>query len=146
MIIRKDRLIAGHAAPVIRGLLGKMGSLHVRQSFVERVVGWSPQEAVDLMCELQRRGYISADSDGNERCLYSTTTKGNRLAGASLRPISKSTADRMLRGFVQRIRKVNSNPDFLYTITAVVVFGSAGSKVEWRGWGTSTWRFGLRCV
>jgi predicted nucleotidyltransferase len=36
----------------------------------------------------------------------------------------------MLRGFVQRIRKVNSSPNLLYTVTAAVVFGSAASDAD----------------
>ncbi len=107
-----------------------MGSSHVDEQFAKEKLGCSAQEAARIMCSLQRAGYISARSDGKGPRLYRRTTEGNRLALASLRPISRTTADKMLRGFVQRIRKVNSSPSFLYTITAAVVFGSATSDVE----------------
>ena len=82
------------------------------------------------MHALEMAGYVSICSGGKDPSLYSRTAEGNRLAGASLRPISRGTADRVLRGFVQRIHKANSNRNFLYTITAAVVFGSALSEVD----------------
>jgi len=130
MILQKHQTIVGHPAPVIRRFLRQMGSWHVDQEFAEEKLGCSAQEAARVMSSLQRAGYISARSDGKGLRLYRRTTEGNRLAQASLRPISRTTADRMLRGFVQRIRKVNSSRSFLYTMTAAVVFGSAVSDAE----------------
>jgi hypothetical protein len=130
MIIRKNQEIAGYAAPVIRQLLRQMGSRHAGHAFVQKVLGCSAQEAVQLMYALQRAGYVSSCSGARDLSFFSTTTEGNRLAGASLRPISRTTADRVLSDFVRRIRKVNSNRRFLYTITAAVVFGSAVSEAK----------------
>jgi len=107
-----------------------MGARHAGHTFVQKVLGCSAQEAVQLMYALQTAGYVSSCSGGKDPSLYTRTTEGNRLAGASLRPISKTTADRVLRGFVERIRKANSNRRFLYTITAAVVFGSAVSEAK----------------
>jgi hypothetical protein len=130
MIIRKHQEIAGYAAPLIRQLLRQMGARHAGHTFVQKVLGCSAQEAVQLMNALQTAGYVSSCSGGKDPSLYSRTTEGNRLAGASLRPISRTTADRVLRSFVERIRKANSNRRFLYTITAAVVFGSAVSEAK----------------
>jgi hypothetical protein len=130
MILQKDQMIAGYAASVIRRLLRKMGSAHIAQEFVEKNLGCSPKEAARLISCLERAGYLAARGDGNNRHLYRKTTQGNRLAEASLRPISRTTAHRVLQGFVQRVRKVNSNRSFLFTITAAVVFGSAASDAE----------------
>jgi GGDEF domain-containing protein len=56
--------------------------------------------------------------------------KGNQLAGANLRPILRTTAETTLKAFMQRIRTVNSNPDFLEKVTGVIVFGSFLSARE----------------
>jgi predicted nucleotidyltransferase len=130
MIVRKDQEIAGYAAPVIRQLLREMGSRHTGHTFVKKVLGCSDQDAVQLMRALQTAGYVSSCSGDKDPSLYSRTADGNRLAVASLRPVSRTTADRVLRGFVERIRKANSNRSFLYTITAAVVFGSAVSEAK----------------
>jgi DNA-binding MarR family transcriptional regulator len=130
MIIRRHQIIAGHAAPIIRRLLRQTGSSGVNQAFVEKGLGCSAEEATRLISSLQEQGYISIRNHDKNRWLYERTSEGNRLAEATLRPVSRSTADMMLRGFVQRISKVNSNPRFLYAITAAVVFGSAISEVD----------------
>src|SRR5207249_86866 len=62
--------------------------------------------------------------------LYETTLKGNQLAAANLRPISRATAENTLQAFMQRVGTVNSNPDYLETITGVIVFGSFLSPSE----------------
>ena len=46
------------------------------------------------------------------------------MAGATLRPISRAAAERTLEAFMQRVRAVNSDPDYLETVTGVIVFGS----------------------
>jgi len=130
MIIRRDEVIAGRAASDIRRLLREIGSRCVDRGFVQEALGCSVSAAVRLLCTLQRAGYLSSSSGGKKPCFYSRTMKGNRLANASLRPISRATANRILRDFVQRVRMVNSNPSFLHTITSAVVFGSAVSAAE----------------
>ena len=87
-------------------------------------------EAKQVLSALEREGYLSRAGRHEGHDLYETTLKGNQLAGANLRPISRATAERTLRAFMQRVGAVNSNCDYLETITGVIVFGSFLSPSE----------------
>ena len=87
-------------------------------------------ETKQVVSVLERESYLSRTGRHEGHNLYETTLKGNQLAGANLRPISRATAERTLRAFMQRVGAVNSNPDYLETITGVIVFGSFLSPSE----------------
>ena len=71
------------------------------------------KEAKQVMNTLEKKGYISRAGRYEGHDLYETTLKGNQLAGANLRPISRTTAEKTLKAFLQRVRAVNSDPDYL---------------------------------
>lgn len=57
-------------------------------------------------------------------CLM-TTIRGNALAGASFGPPTpRAKAQRELEAFLDRVREVNANPDLMYWIVHVDLFGS----------------------
>ncbi len=57
--------------------------------------------------------------------VYSKTTKGNALALArAVGPISKEKAENIFREFMGRVNKVNQDPDFIYKVSKVLLFGS----------------------
>jgi hypothetical protein len=87
-------------------------------------------EAKQVVSALEREGYLSRTGRHEGHDLYETTLKGNQLAGAKLRPISRATANRTLQAFVRRVRAVNSDPEYLETITGVIVSGSFLSPSE----------------
>lgn len=129
MIIRRHQSIAGRGAVEVRQLLREIGSLYVSPEFTQAVLRCSEREAIRVMRALRRAGYLS-NTVGDEPSLYCRTVKGSRLADASLRPISRVTAEKILQGFVERLRLVNSSHGFLHTISAAVVFGSSLSDVD----------------
>ncbi len=94
------------------------------------VLRCSKEEAEKVVSALEEDGYLSRAGRHEGQELYETTLKGNQLAGATLRPISRATAERTLEAFMQRVRAVNSDPDYLETITGVIVFGSFLSPKE----------------
>lgn len=54
-----------------------------------------------------------------------TTVAGNALANASLtKPITRSTAERLLRGVIDRAASYNADPDRILAVTRLDVFGS----------------------
>jgi predicted nucleotidyltransferase len=124
MILRPDQVIAARPAKDIRKLLREIRHLQVSCEHVQHVLGCPMEEAKQIIRALEKEGYLSR-TGRHEGCdLYETTLKGNQLAGANLRPISRTTADKTLKAFLQRVRAVNADPDYLETITGVIVFGS----------------------
>jgi len=130
MIVRPDQVIAGRPAKDIRKLLREIHHLQVSSAYIRDVLRCSMDEAKQVLSALEREGYLSRAGRHEGHDLYETTLKGNQLAGANLRPISRATAERTLRAFMQRVGAVNSNPDYLETITGVIVFGSFLSPSE----------------
>ena len=124
MILRPGQMIAGRPAKDIRKLLREIHHLQVSSAYIRDVLGCSMDAAKQVLSALEREGYLSRAGRHEGHDLYETTLKGNQLAGANLRPISRATAERTLRAFMQRVGAANSNPDYLETITGVIVFGS----------------------
>ena len=130
MILRPDQVIAGRPAKDIRRFLREMLHLKVSCGYAQHVLGCPKEEAKQVMSALEKEGYLSRAGRHEGHDLYETTLKGNQLAGANLRPISRTTAEKTLKAFMQRVRAVNSDPDYLETITGVIVFGSFLSASE----------------
>jgi biotin operon repressor len=122
--------IAGRPAKDVRKLLREIRHLQVSSGYARDVIGCSRDEAKQVVSALEREGYLSRTGRHEGHDLYETTLKGNQLAGAKLRPISRATANRTLQAFVRRFRAVNSDPEYLETITGVIVFGSFLSPSE----------------
>jgi hypothetical protein len=130
MILRPDQVIAGRPAKDVRKFLREMLHLRFACGYARYVLRCSIQEAEKVVSALEKDGYLSRAGRDEGQELYETTLKGNQLAGATLRPISRATAERTLEAFMQRVRAVNSDPDYLETITGVIVFGSFLSPKE----------------
>jgi hypothetical protein len=130
MILRAGQVIAGRPAKDIRKLLREIRHLQVSSGYARDVIRCSMDEAKHVVSALEREGYLSRTGRHEGHDLYETTLKGNQLAGAKLRPISRATANRTLQAFVRRVRAVNSDPEYLETITGVIVFGSFLSPSE----------------
>jgi hypothetical protein len=124
MILRRDQRIAGRPAKDVRKFLREIVHLKVACGYVRDVLGCSMDEAQQLLNALQNEGYLVRAGQCQGQELYETTVKGNGLASAKLRPIARATAERTLEGFMQRVHAVNSDPEYLETITGVIVFGS----------------------
>jgi predicted nucleotidyltransferase len=130
MILRPYQVIAGRPAKDIRRFLREMLHLKVSCGYAQHVLGCPKEEAKQVMSALEKEGYLSRAGRHEGHDLYETTLKGNQLAGANLRPISRTTAEKTLKAFMERVRTVNSDPDYLETITGVIVFGSFLSASE----------------
>jgi hypothetical protein len=124
MILRRDQNIAGRPAADIRKLLREMVHQRAACSYVRDALGCSIEEAKRLVSALQEDGFLARAGEWEREQLYETTVKGNQLASANLRPISRATGEKTLQGFMQRVHAVNADPDYLETITGVIVFGS----------------------
>ena len=123
MILRPDQVIVGRPAKDIRKFLREILHLQVSCGYAQHILGCPKEEAKEVLSALEKEGYLSRAGRHEGHDLYETTLKGNQLAGANLRPISRTTAEKTLKAFMQRVRAVNANPDNLETITGVIVFG-----------------------
>lgn len=85
----------------------------------------SPEQANRLIKELNRKGYIEPARIYGQKQFYRKTLKGSTLGLATAaKPVTRKTANRIISEFLDRVRKVNSDPSFLVKVKRVIVFGS----------------------
>lgn len=118
--------IAGHPALQIRGLLRKIGDSSVPPEFIAYHLGVGDGEAFGTARALETQGYLEVDHDlAHHGPHYKTTLLGNSLSLASAaKPLTRKTATRKLREFLDRVQEVNANSYYLYKVKRVVLFGS----------------------
>lgn len=84
-----------------------------------------PKKADRLLQELKRSGYIEPGTLLRRQQLWRKTLKGSTLGLASAaKAVTRKTADRVFSEFMDRVKKINSDPSFLMKVKKVVVFGS----------------------
>src|SRR6266404_5700735 len=103
-----------------------------RVDLVTATLGIQMDEASKLMETLLEEGFIALDAPGDDSC-YELTIKGRALAMARAKLIRRSTAERLVSEFLQRVEEVNDDPNLLYWVDEVVVFGSFLTESETLG-------------
>jgi len=128
--VSKDDTICGLAAPTARQL--------VRAYFDDRpvevacdILGVSQDAARDQMRAFEAAGYVErgglAHGAGDD--WWTTTVKGNALAHASFgKPISRTTATRLLGQVIERARAYNADPARLLTVGTARFYEKPGPR------------------
>jgi predicted nucleotidyltransferase len=121
MKVRKTDILCGYPALTIRDLLKRLRSVEWTSEVVVKLLKIDKSEADKLVNWLMPEGFVEPGRiEGHLRM----TTKGYALAGASSQFIRRKTADRLIQEFLQRVDEINQDPELLYSIGEVVVFGS----------------------
>jgi hypothetical protein len=127
MRIRKGENTAGLDSLKLREYLRKHGDRHIdTDSLVETFV-LSRRKAERLIEELVNLELIRrSDAQLNKaKVCYETTIQGNAFGMANAgKPVSRESAEKVLREFLNRVRTVNERDDLAYRIGSVIVFGS----------------------
>jgi hypothetical protein len=133
MQIVKDQLVAGYPALTVRTFLRRYRSCTIVAATVAYALKIDDKQATDFLRQLasldmvRPAEYLPLD----EKAAYEITTHGNAFANASAaKPVSRKTAELVLQRLMERVRMVNDNPDLVYRIESVVLFGSMLSAAE----------------
>jgi hypothetical protein len=87
----------------------------------EKALSITAKDAETALAALQMAGYVEA---AGKTGTYRNTPAGNTVAEVKAsRPIKRATAERNFKEFLERIEKVNSDPEFLYRVKKAVLFG-----------------------
>jgi hypothetical protein len=112
MQIAKDQLIAGQPALRVRSFVRTYRILSFSASEFEKVLNLSPREALNFAHEMVNLGFLtlSTNSSLDGEPVYQVGDQGHMLAITSAaKPISRKTADRVLREFMERVQIVNAS-------------------------------------
>ncbi len=83
-----------------------------------------PEEADEFLEELEDRGYLALKQEGGKR-EYQVTPLLRRLACAKAIPrIPRAKAELILQGLIERVKAMNADPEWTYSVREVWVFGS----------------------
>jgi len=125
MQLLSEQSIAGISAILIRNYLRRCGQYDISEDQLRKAVGLSGRDAKAVLAMMLAEGYISPKPQPSTSIVFTLTYKGFALANATAaRPLLRSTADKLLRGFMERLTTANENPDFLYRTKYVLLFGS----------------------
>lgn len=91
----------------------------------------SRSRAQRLIKDLQALGLIETNKDMHSPGYWNNTIAGNALALAKAsKPITRATADRALKEFLERCHRVNSDPGYHYYVKRCLLFGSYLSESD----------------
>ena len=132
MYIDPKSKIAGRPTLQIRDLMRKIGGGNVSVELIAEYLDKSIQDTKKIITELLHENYIEINPNiPGKRNWYRTTLEGNSLGLASAaKPLKRSTAERKLSEFMERVKRINSDDSYLYKVKKVVVFGSYLSDRE----------------
>jgi hypothetical protein len=120
-------MIGGVSAIKVRDLLSKCRGAFRVDGLEDR--GYSPKQREAIIHELLALGYVEPSLEKHyepsPHPWYSVTDLGDSFSNAlAARPITRAHTERTLAAFTERVAQANLNPDFLFRITEVVLYGS----------------------
>jgi predicted nucleotidyltransferase len=127
MRITKDQIVAGQPALKVRDFLRRYRLGEFTAPAAEEPLGLNAEAALDFLQGLNGLGLLDFRKEGPDGAefWFHVTDQGQAFANASAaKPISRKTANRVLREFIERVQQVNSNMEYVYEVESVVLFGS----------------------
>jgi predicted nucleotidyltransferase len=114
--------IAGQPALLVRDWLRKLRTrMCWEMAEFETVASINPGNGRSIVRALSKAGLVERVGRGT----WEITQAGQTLSSATgARPISRSTAEKAVREFLERVEQVNQDDRFLGRINRVVLFGS----------------------
>ncbi|QCO66973.2 hypothetical protein E5843_02820 [Luteimonas yindakuii] len=118
-------IIAGVPAVQLRNAFRSYGDYSWTLESLCHELGVSAQRAGTIKDELASEGFIQFHFEQSGEAYYTTTIKGAALAMASAaKPITRKTADRLVREIAHRAALLNEAPCYVHHVTKLHVFGS----------------------
>jgi predicted nucleotidyltransferase len=133
MKISKEQLVVGYPSIQVRNILRRFRSAVISVPTIQEVLNLSSVEAEDFLCRMVKLGLLepSEHFSKKDRATYEVSTPGLALASASAaKPITRETASRVLREFMDRVQVINASDEYPYKVESVVLFGSMLSDKE----------------
>jgi predicted nucleotidyltransferase len=122
MRLAQTDTVAGMPAAVAREIVRLFDRVRPAQ-IADRVVAKAQRDAA--LDALASAGYLELVRETARDRWWTTTTAGSALAQVSFgRPITRKTADRLVREIVGRARAINADPTLLLSVNRLRVFGS----------------------
>ncbi|MBI2872944.1 MAG: hypothetical protein HYY00_07150 [Chloroflexi bacterium] len=132
MRIARGQLIAGvpalQARAVLRAIAGTPGH-EAGSAFVAGYIKTSESEARLILEQIEDAGYVERSTPGGD--WWKPTATGMSLqAATAMKPLKRSTAERLVRGLLERADEVRCEAYWLWKVHWIGVFGSYTTNAE----------------
>ena len=131
MRITKEEVVAGHSALRVRGFLRRFERGFFMLSAAEGFMQLKSQQAAEFINEMVALEFIEPTMPYGNKAAFQVATRGHAFANATAaKPISRRTAERVLRQFMDRVNAVNASKEYAFRVKSVVLFGSMLSYAD----------------
>jgi len=125
MRITKEEVVAGHSAMRVRGFLRRFKSGFFMLSAAEGFMQLKPRQATEFISDMVALELIEPTMPFRDEAAFQVATRGHAFANATAaKPISRGTAERVLREFTDRVNAVNASKEYAFKVKSAVLFGS----------------------
>jgi predicted nucleotidyltransferase len=123
--VARSDLIAGLPAPVAREVM-RLFDRELPERLLGACVEGDKRKPSEIAQALAGEGLLAFDHTGADgEAWWKPTVKGSALAQASFRPpVTRATAERLLKEVIDRARRFNAVPGHVIEIAELIVFGS----------------------
>jgi hypothetical protein len=131
MRITKKEVVAGHSALRVRGFLRRFERGFFMLSAAEGFMQLKSRQAAEFINDMVALELIEPTMPFGDKAAFQVATRGHALANATAgKPISRGTAVRVLREFMDRVNAVNASKEYAFKVKSAVLFGSMLSCVD----------------
>jgi hypothetical protein len=125
MRITKEEVVAGHSALRVRGFLRRFKNGFFMLSAAQSFMQIKPRQAAEFINDMVALELIEPRIPFGDKAAFQVATRGHAFANATAaKPISRGTAERVLREFVDRVNAVNASKEYAFEVRSAVLFGS----------------------
>jgi hypothetical protein len=131
MQIKKEEVVAGQPALRVRGFLRRFKRGFFMHSAAESFMRLKPKQAAEFINDLVALELIEPTMPFENKAAFQVATRGHALTNATAaKPISRGTAERVLREFIDRVNAVNALEEYAFIVKSAVLFGSMLSRMD----------------
>jgi predicted nucleotidyltransferase len=131
MRITKEEIVAGHSAVQVRGFLRRFKHGFFMHSAAESFLQLNSRQVAEFFDDLVALELIEPTAPFGGKAAFQVAMRGHAFANATAaKPISRETAERVLREFVDRVNAVNASKEYAFIVKSAVLFGSMLSGVD----------------
>jgi hypothetical protein len=131
MRIAKEEVVAGHSALRVRGFLRRFECGFFMLSAAENFMQLKSRQAKKFINDMVALELIELTMPFKNEAAFQVAARGHAFANAmAAKPISRGTAERVLREFMDRMNAVNASKEYAFGIRSAILFGSMLSCVD----------------
>jgi hypothetical protein len=131
MQITKGEVVAGYSALRVRGFIRRFEHGFFMLPAAESFMQLKSLQATKFINDMIALELIEPTTPFGDEAAFQVATRGLAFANATAaKPVSRGTAERVLRQFMDRVNAVNASKEYAFEIRSAILFGSTLSCAD----------------